>query len=177
MSEPFIGQIMPVGFNFAPRGWELCEGQTLSISANQALFSLLGTVFGGDGRTTFALPDLRGRSMVGVGSGPGLSTIKQGEKSGAESVTLTVSNMPSHNHTAELHGETAVADSKNPNNRMLALTAENTYANPIPDDDRVMAGESVVVLNTGGSQPFKIRDPYLGLCVCIAVQGIYPSRS
>ncbi|MCB0630228.1 MAG: phage tail protein, partial [Lewinella sp.] len=96
--EPFLGQIQPFGFNFPPRGWAFCDGQLLAISSNTALFSLLGTMYGGDGRTTFALPDLRGRSIVHIGTGPGLSHITQGEKGGRENVTLTTANMPSHNH-------------------------------------------------------------------------------
>src|SRR5438105_10342167 len=99
MSEPFLGQIMLFGGNFAPRGWAFCNGQIMSIAQNTALFSLLGTTYGGDGITTFALPDLRGRAPVGQGQGPGLSNITLGEASGTESITLTIANMPGHNHT------------------------------------------------------------------------------
>ena len=157
----------------------MCSGQLLSIASNEALFSLLGTIYGGDGRTTFALPDLRGRSMVHFGNGPGLSPITIGEKGGNESTTLTVNNMPTHNHTATLHGETAVADSGNPNNRMLALTQAtgNIYASPVAAEDRIMASESIVVGNNGGGQSFSNRSPYLGVNVCIATVGIYPSRN
>ncbi len=179
MSEPFIGQIMPVGFNFAPRGWALCHGEILDISSNQALFSLLGTTFGGDGRVTFGLPDLRGRAMVGEGSGPGLSTISWGEKAGSENTTLTTNNLPSHNHTATLHGETALATSFNPDGRMLALTQgqANIYADTVAADDITMAASSVLVQNTGGGQSFDHRDPFLGLYICIATEGIFPSRN
>jgi len=97
-SEPFLGEICWIGFNFAPRGWALCDGQLLSISQNDALFSLLGTTYGGDGRTTFGLPDLRGRSPIHVGQGPGLSNYQWGQKGGVETVTLTINQMPSHTH-------------------------------------------------------------------------------
>ena len=98
--EPFLGQIMPVGFNFAPRGWALCNGQLLAISAYSALFSLLGTAFGGNGRTDFALPDLRGRIPLHVGTGAGLNPVSWGQKAGSDNHTLSVSEMPSHNHIA-----------------------------------------------------------------------------
>src|SRR5688572_6320685 len=98
MSEPFLGEIRMVGFNFAPQGWAFCQGQLMSIAQNSALFSLLGTTFGGDGQTTFALPDYRGRSSVGMGSGPGLTNIVQGEKSGTENVTILSTQMPVHTH-------------------------------------------------------------------------------
>src|SRR5688500_1418895 len=98
MDSPFLGQIQPFGFGFAPRGWQLCQGQVLAISTNTALFSLLGTMYGGNGQTTFALPDLRGRSLVGMGQGPGLSNIVQGEVAGNETITLLTTQMPAHNH-------------------------------------------------------------------------------
>ncbi len=98
MSDPFIGQIQTFGFNFAPRGWARCDGQLLPISSNSALFSLLGTTYGGDGRTTFGLPDLRGRAALHQGQGPGLSNRNLGQRAGAENTTLTVNQMPSHNH-------------------------------------------------------------------------------
>ena len=98
MSEPFLGEIRMVGFNFAPQGWAFCQGQIMSIAQNTALFSLLGTMYGGNGQTTFGLPDLQGRSPVGIGQGPGLSPIVQGEMAGTENVTLLASNMPMHTH-------------------------------------------------------------------------------
>ncbi len=200
--EPFLGQIQPFGFNFPPRGWAFCDGQLLPIAQNTALFALLGTTYGGDGRTTFALPDLRGRSIVHVGRGPGLSFIPWGQRAGDEFVILTETQLPAHTHfatttptasataTATLHGETAAADSKNPQNRMLALTAENTYAASVAANDKTMAAESinvtvdsvnvnVAVVNqsTGGSQPFSLRNPYLGIYVNIALVGTFPSRN
>lgn len=104
MSEPFIGQIMQVGFSYPPRGWQLCAGQIIAIQQNSALFALLGTTFGGNGQTTFALPDARGRAFVGVGQGPGLSNYTWGEVTGTEQNTLLISNMPAHNHTATFQG-------------------------------------------------------------------------
>ncbi len=181
MSEPFIGQIMPVGFNFPPRGWAHCDGQLLPISSNSALFSLLGTTFGGDGRTTFALPDLRGRILKHVGTGPGLQPVSWGQKGGNETVNISVAQMPSHNHTATLHGESTLANSGNPADRMLAFSDEanghNIYAQQVPNDDQTMHAGSVKIANTGGGQSVDIRNPYLGIYVCIALVGVYPSRS
>ncbi len=165
--EPFLGQIMPVGFNFAPRGWALCEGQLLSISANTALFSLLGTTFGGDGRTTFGLPDLRGRSIVGVGNGPGLSPISWGEKAGAENHTLTVAQMPSHSHNITVNS--AAGEESDPTGKHIAAHTDAFAENA--------TGNLAAPSNTGGSQSFNIRNPFLGIYMCIATQGIYPSRN
>lgn len=178
MSEPFIGEIKPVGFNFAPRGWAFCDGQILPINQNTALFSLLGTTYGGDGRTTFGLPDLRGRSILHVGQGPGLQPITWGERGGRESVTLTVNEMPSHTHTATLHGETAIADRVGANGRMLAQNVNAPmYADVIPAPDKTMAPESIRVQNSGNNQAFDNRNPFLGIYVCIALVGIFPSRN
>lgn len=150
MSEPFIGEVRAVGFNFAPRGWALCAGQLMSIAQNTALFSLLGTTFGGDGMTKFGLPDYRGRSPVGMGNGPGLSAITQGQASGTETVTLLTAQMPSHNHTAS--GAQAASDAS-------AMA-------PIP----------VTVQLSGGGNPVPIRNPFLGTNFIIALEGIFPSR-
>lgn len=174
--EPFIGQICLFGFNFAPRGWAKCEGQLLPISSHSALFSLLGTMYGGDGRTTFGLPDLRGRSAVSAGTGNGLANVRQGQMGGAQSITLTQNNLPSHTHTATLHAESAAGTSANPNGKMLAGES-NAYAAPNPNDNKTMASESIVVNPTGGQQSFSNLDPYLGLNYCIALEGVFPSRS
>lgn len=172
--EPFLGQIMMFGGNFAPRGWAFCDGQLLSIAQNTALFSILGTTYGGDGRTTFGLPDLRGRAPVHPGNGPGLTPIALGQKAGAETHTLTLNEMPSHSHS--MHGELAVADKQTPQGNMLALTQNNPiYAAPVPADDRTMAPSSIG--NTGGSQSFGLRNPYQAVNFIIALQGIFPSRS
>ncbi len=173
--EPFIGQIILIGFNFAPRGWALCDGQLLSISQNTALFSLLGTTYGGDGRTTFALPDLRSRVPVHVGTGPGLSMVRWGEKGGLEENTLTVNNLPAHGHPINLAAK-EVGDTDDPNNGVIAGNGLNSFgssANTSPGAT-LAAGTSGSVGN--GSQ-FENRQPFLGLNYAIALTGIYPSRS
>ena len=173
--EPLIGQIMGFGGNFAPRGWAFCDGQLLSIAQNTALFSILGTTYGGDGRTTFGLPDLRGRAIVHAGNGPGLSPVPLGQKAGAETFTLTVPNLPVHNHLATLHAETAAANQQNPQGRMLALG--QFYADVVAAEDRTMASQSVLVQNAGGNLPVNFRSPYQAINVIIALQGIFPSRN
>lgn len=175
-SEPFIGQIQMVGFNFPPRGWANCDGQLLAISSNTALFSLLGTMYGGDGRTTFALPDLRGRVAIHIGNGPGLSNYSQGQKGGAEFVTLSVNQMPSHSHNARLRGTDDRGDQATPGGNSLASKSRtNIYSSSAPDVDLV--ADSVQLTNSGGSQAHENRMPYLGVRHVIALQGIFPSRS
>ncbi|WP_108802302.1 phage tail protein [Aquimarina sp. Aq107] len=187
--DPFLGQIQPFGFNFAPRGWGKCDGQLLAISSNSALFSLLGTTFGGDGRTTFALPDLRGRSIVHIGHGPGLSTISWGEKGGVEQIYLNQLNMPNHSHSLTdgvanviVHTTTNEDATNETDNGVNGLgTGGNTpdiyRENPTAADK--IAGVSITGMTnpSGGSQPFQNRNPFLGINVCIAMQGIFPSRS
>jgi microcystin-dependent protein len=166
--EPFLGQIMVVGFNFAPRGWATCAGQLLPISQNTALFSLLGTTFGGDGRTTFALPDLRSRSVVGVGTGPGLDTITWGERGGSPTHTLTLAQMPAHTH--EIAINTAAGEESAPANNHIASNAGAFAEDPA-------GGNLANPASKGSSQSFNIRNPYLGMYINIALQGIFPSRS
>ena len=185
--EPFLGMIAMFGFSFAPRGWALCSGQLLAISSNSALFSLLGTTYGGNGTTTFALPDLRGRVAIGQGQGPGLSNYVIGQVGGAENTTLNVNQMPAHTHaatvTAQLHGETAVADKRNPLGAMLATppAASPIYADPVPAEDKLMAASSIVASATiqpaGNNQPFSNIQPCLAVNYCIALEGIFPSRN
>lgn len=167
--EPFIGQILAVGFGFAPRGWATCEGQLLPITSNEALFSLLGTTFGGDGRTTFGLPDLRGRSIVGQGTGPGLSNIRWGQRGGAETHTLTLAQMPSHTHAIGVN--TAAGEEGNPAGNHLASHA-SAFAED-PSTGQNLANPA----SQGGGQSFNIRSPYLGMYYIIALVGIYPSRN
>ena len=133
-SDPLIGQLMLVGFNFCPRGWADANGQLLAISSNTALFSLLGTTYGGDGRTTFALPDLRGRSAVHVGNGPGLPSVSQGQRGGSTSFSIATNNMPSHSHaaTATAHGVEAAANQTDPAGHALAETAAAIYSDVTP---------------------------------------------
>jgi len=183
--DPFIGQIMMFGGNFAPRGWALCNGQLLAISANSALFSILGTTYGGDGRTTFGLPDLRGRSPMHVGAGPGLSPITWGGKGGAEVHTLTVGQMPNHIHDGSaLKGTLACNEedgtTDDPQGMSIGVAASGTPYNNEPNDKVMKANDVSVSGSTGpqgGGQSFNIRNPYLGTNFVIALQGIYPSRS
>ena len=170
--EPFLGQIQAFGFNFNPRGWAKCEGQLLPINQNEALFSLLGTTYGGDGRTTFGLPDLRGRSIVGIGQGPGLSNISQGQRSGSESITLNTTNLPPHNHPVKVAVNTANGEEST---STLYLSSHASAFSDAPTTGAVLAGVSSG--NTGSGSPFSNRDPYLGINVCIALQGIFPSRN
>ena len=191
--EPFIGEMMLAGFNFCPRGFLPAAGQLLPISQNEALYSLLGTTYGGDGRTTFALPDLRGRTPVGTGQGPGLSNIPIGAKSGGEQVTLSQAQLPSHTHTAsttvtadvKVRATNQRADAVSPAGNVPGRTGsggEVYNAGPADQDMGTSAIQANVsatttVSSTGGSQPVGTRDPYLGMNWCIATQGIYPSRS
>ena len=182
--EPYIGQIQPFAFGFAPKGWSTCEGQLLPISQYTALFSLIGTTYGGDGRTTFALPDLRGRAMVGQGRGPGLSLISWGEMGGTETITLTSLNMPAHTHvataTSTLYVESVQGTKINPTGRMIA-GHDNAFNDPDPAANTPLYNESIStevnVGVAGGSQPFNKRDPFLGIYICIAMVGIFPSRN
>ncbi|AXQ29313.1 phage tail protein [Solimonas sp. K1W22B-7] len=191
MSEPFLGMISIFGFNFAPRGWAFCNGQILPIAQSTALFSLLGTTYGGNGQTTYALPNLQGRMPMHFGNGPGLSSRNLGEMGGTESTTLTQAQMPSHSHTAtvtvtaSLYGETATASALNPLNNMLASPAvgNHIYAPPVAADNKLMAADSIKASGTatiglaGGNQPFGIMPPFLALNFCIALEGIFPSRN
>lgn len=182
--EPFIGQTVWVSFNFCPRGWAPANGQLLAISQNQALFSLLGTTFGGNGTTTFALPDLRGRQQVGAGQGPGLSNVIIGERAGAETLTLTVQNLPAHTHggapTATLGASSAQGTSAAPAGNVLAdgRTAR-IYRSGLADTpmDASSLSVSASTSSTGNGQPVANVAPYATLTACIALQGIFPSRN
>ena len=177
MQEGYIGEIRLFGGNFAPRGWALCEGQLLAISSNQALFSILGTTYGGDGRTTFALPDLRGRSAIQQGSGPGLSTIRLGEKGGTETTTLSVNNMPNHDHTVTPNCNTGNGKQTTPKSGFPATVVQGANtANGYTADSNATMG-ATTTSKTGGGQSFNNRSPFLGLNFIIALQGVYPSRN
>lgn len=171
MSEPFVGEIRMFAGNFAPRGWAFCDGQLLAVSQNDALFSLLGTIYGGDGRTTFGLPDLRGRIPVHAGHGPGLSERRLGAKGGAEKVTLTVNQLPPHGHP--LRASADVANESNPAGRVPAQTSTfDLYAaagTPSP-----LAATAATAV--GGSRSHSNEMPYLCIHFIIALVGIYPSR-
>lgn len=175
MSEPFVGEIKMFAGNFAPRGYAFCDGQLLAVSQNDALFSLFGTIYGGDGRTTFGLPDLRGRIPLHQGQGPGLSERKLGSKGGAENVTLTLNQTPSHSHTAQASNNPA--DSAALNGKVLAKGVEATdtfYVAPVAGQQRAMV--QGMVANTGGSQPHSNLMPTLCIHFIVALVGIYPSR-
>lgn len=184
MSEPFIAEIKIFAGNFAPRGWAFCDGQILPISQNTALFSLIGTTYGGDGRTTFALPDLRSRVPVHVGTGAGLSTYRWGQRGGVENVTLTQLEMPSHTHamqsTGKMLAESRNGSSDDPAGNMLAA-GSNIYRPNTPRDDVEMDPAMLQVTttagNAGGNQPHTNVQPYLAMYYIIALIGIFPSRS
>ncbi len=171
MSEPFVGEIRMFAGNFAPRGWAFCDGQLLAVSQNDALFSLLGTIYGGDGRTTFGLPDLRGRIPIHAGSGPGLSPRMLGAKFGTEEETLTVNQLPSHSHPMQALQQNAATP--NASGNMLAQT---------PTVDLYITDPPFEALNTnsvtavGGSQSHINLMPFLCINFIIALFGIYPSR-
>jgi microcystin-dependent protein len=171
MSEPFLGEIRTFGFNFAPQGWAMCNGQILSIAQNTALFALLGTTYGGNGTTNFALPDLQGRVGIHQGQGNGLSTYVIGEVSGTENVTLLTGQMPQHSHG--LIANAGTAGVSRPDGAVLARTGANTYA-AAPDGTAMNAG---AIGSSGGNQPFSIIQPFLCLNFCIALEGIFPSRN
>lgn len=171
--DGFLGEIDLVAFNFAPQGWAMCQGQILSISQNTALFSLLGTTYGGNGTTNFALPDLRGRRIISSGQGAGLSNYSLGETGGEETVTLTVAQMPSHTH--QVNANTAVGTALTPaGNAWASQTSTSLYSNS-PTATASLAPQAIGF--SGGSQPHDNMPPYLVLNYIIALQGIYPSRN
>ncbi len=179
--EPFIGQISMFGGNFAPRGWAFCDGQLLAISQNQALFSILGTTYGGDGRTTFGLPDLRGRVAMHAGSGPGLTPRQLGQKSGTETNTLNVNQLPSHNHglatgTVNIPVSTEDANQDEANGKYLA---NGTFYHNAPGG--TYGGGPInlggTTTNTGANQSINNMQPYQAINYIIALVGIFPSRN
>lgn len=171
MSQPFLAEIRIFTGNFAPRGWAFCQGQILSIAQNTALFSLLGTTYGGNGQTTFALPNLAGRVPVGTGTGPGLSTKTLGEAAGAETVTLLATQMPAHTH--QLRGSSGAPTTNSPSNALLPTATSRVYNTGSADTGMNAAAVAI----QGGSQPHENMQPYLAVNYIIATQGIYPSRN
>jgi microcystin-dependent protein len=171
MSEPFVGEIRMFAGSFAPRGWAFCDGQLLAVSQNDALFSLLGTIYGGDGRTTFGLPDLRGRIPIHAGDGPGLSPRRLGAKAGAENVTLTVNQLPSHSHEARL--STAGGTQTSPDGELLGASPNVRIFRPMPPDQNMKSGSTTKV---GGSRSHTNLMPFLCINFIIALFGIYPSQ-
>jgi len=168
---PFIGEVRWFAGNFEPRGWAFCDGRLLAINSNQALFALLGTNYGGDGRTTFALPDLRGRAMVHWGSGPGLTTRILGRKGGEESVLLTENQLPAHNH--QLSGDSSGGDSVVPGDRVISSVGRlRVFASSAGTD---MGATSVS--SSGGGQAHNNMQPNISLNCIISLVGLFPSRS
>lgn len=172
-NEPFIGEIRLASFNFAPKGWAMCNGQVLSIVQNQALFAILGTMYGGDGVTTFGLPNLKGRVALGFGQGPGLSNYTQGQSGGEEAHTLTISEMPNHNHSLGVVN----ADGN------LPAPAGNTFASSVARDNNNSTATPDATMNAGvistagSSVAHNNLQPYLVVTYMIALQGVFPSRS
>ncbi len=189
MSEPFLGQLLQVGFTFAPQGWALCAGQTLSISQNSALFALLGTTYGGNGTTTFQLPDFQGRVPIGTGNGAGLSPYVAGQVSGTENVTISTNQMPAHTHPAtvsQMQASSAKATLQQPGAGSVLARGVDNVGSAVPliylptgtATDVTLGGAiGVTIGNTGGSQPTPIIQPYLAITTIIALEGIFPSRN
>ena len=177
-ADPLLGQMMAFGGNFCPRGWGEANGALLPISSNTALFSLLGTIYGGDGRTTFALPDLRARAPVGYGNGPGIGNYAQGQRGGSTSFTLTVNEMPSHTHTGTVRASPNAGDTNQPvrNTIALAPTGTNAFLDNDPPTN-AMHPNTLDVFPAGGSQPVQKVSPFLAVRWCVALVGVYPSRN
>ncbi len=170
MGTPFLSEIRIMSFNFAPKGWALCNGQFLPIDQNQALFSLLGTTYGGNGQTTFALPNLQGRAAMHQGSGHVL-----GERAGEEAHTIIQSEMPAHIHPATADVKAGDNTVFTPNNAYMADTGSTLLYSG--GSNNMVAMSSQMVTSIGGSQPHENRQPYLTLNFCIALQGVFPSRN
>ena len=169
--EPFLGEIRMFGFDFAPQGWALCNGQLLPINQNQALFSLLGNMYGGNGTTTFALPNLQSRVPIHQGQGAGLSAYVVGQAGGAETVTLAAAQMPAHAHPVKASSNTA--GSTKPKGRVPARSQSDVYAAK-PDTSTVM--HPSMIAEAGGGEPHTNVQPYLTVNFCIAMVGIFPAR-
>lgn len=174
MSDPFVAEIRIFPFNFAPNGWAFCDGQLLPLTQNTALFSLLGTTYGGNGMSNFALPDLQGRAAMHPGQGPGLSLHDLGESGGASTVTLLESEIPSHNHT--MSASDIVGNSTTPANNYLAIGAKGTplYA-PISGATATLSFSTITPV--GGDQAHNNMQPYLTMNFAIALQGVFPPRT
>ena len=181
-TEPYLGAIAMFAGNFAPRGWAFCQGQILSIAQNTALFSILGTTYGGNGQTTFALPDLRGRVAIGTGQGPGLSNYTLGQASGFENVTLTTSQLASHTHVVSgtVNVKSSAGNSRTPVANVLANEAGGVvapYSTSSTDASMAAGTVSGTAAATGSNTPIPIIQPYLTISYIIALQGIFPSRN
>lgn len=170
--DPFLGEVMCGGWNFCPVGWAECNGQLMAISQNSALFSLLGTTYGGDGQTTFALPNLQSRTVVGDGQGPGLTNRTQGETGGEETVTININTMPMHNHGLAAHD--GAEKSASPTGKVMGVSPTNAKAYASQATNVQLRPNAMSIV--GGSQPHSNLQPYLAVKCCIAVNGIFPSQ-
>jgi microcystin-dependent protein len=174
MADPFVAEIRVFGFNFAPKGWAFCDGQILPISQNTALFSLLGTNFGGDGKSTFGLPDFQGSAAIGQGEGSGLSPYFVGEEGGVPNVTLNQSEIPMHTHTAQASNEPAELQAPNPERALARSKPGFAYQSDSSKNLVQMNFQSTTIV--GSSLPHNNMPPFLTLNFCIALQGVYPPR-
>ena len=174
--DPFVAEIRIFPFNFAPKGWAFCDGQILPLSQNTALFSLLGTTYGGDGKSNFALPNMQGNVPMHPGQGPGLSLHDLGETGGSETVSLLESEIPSHSHAMRLHNGDQ-ADAQNPSASTSLAQSANGFAYQSNSTQNLVNLSDNALTPTGGDQPHNNMQPYLTLNFCIALQGVYPPRT
>lgn len=175
MADPFVAEIRIFTGNFAPKGWAFCNGQLMPISQNTALFSLLGTMYGGDGRSTFGLPDLQGRIPIHAGQGAGLSLYSNGELGGSEAVTLAEANMPVHDHV--LRANSGAGETRTPStSTALAASVSGKLYGPDPGEGGMVALHAKTMKSAGGGLPHNNLQPYLALNFIIALQGVFPSR-
>ncbi len=175
MADPFVAEIRMFGFNFAPKGWAFCNGQLLPLSQNTALFSLLGTTYGGDGKSTFALPDLEGRAPMHPGQGPGLSLHDLGETGGSQTVSLLESEMPAHNHFLRVSTEQGDLQEPGPTKSLARPNGAQPFVAGSPTPALTMMAPQELA-PVGGDQPHNNMAPYLTLNFCIALQGVFPPR-
>lgn len=175
MADPFVAEIRIFPFNFAPRGWAWCDGQLLPLSQNTALFSLLGTTYGGNGKSNFALPDLQGRAPMHPGQGPGLSLHDLGETGGSETVSLLESEIPAHSHA--LRANTDFADLQAPAPARSLARSQNASAYQSTTNQSLVSMAPESLAPAGGDQPHNNLQPYLTFYFCIALQGVYPPRT
>ena len=180
--DPFMGEIKMVGFSFAPNGFAFCQAQLMPISQNTALFALLGTLFGGDGVQTYGLPDYRGRIPIGMGNGPGLTPVNQGELNGSGDVTVLTANLPMHGHSVAIPAGTPIGASISPTNTSFLATTNDAAAGAVTT--MYLTGTADTTLqpfnsgnSTGGGTPVPILNPYLGTNFVIAMNGVFPSRN
>ena len=175
MADPFVAEIRIFPFNFAPKGWAWCDGQLLPLSQNTALFSLLGTTYGGDGKSTFALPDLQGRAPMHPGQGPGLSLHDLGETGGSETVTLLESEIPAHSHALNASTQPGEDSDPNPSEVLARSVGASLYQTTTNSNIVQLAGQALAP--AGGDQPHNNMQPYLTFYFCIALQGVFPPRT